>query len=122
MRASRSVCRARSLAAAASSRSKPAGLARAGGLGLEAHEARARDLDLVLELAEPRAGEGRVHAQQHVALAHPVAVTYQQLGDDAALEVLHELAVAVGDHHARRDRRGIEPREDRPAEEAAEGD
>ena len=66
------------------------------------------------------AGAHVLERDQRVALAHPVAVADVDGGDDAALEVLHGLALALGADHAGCHRRARERHAPGPGPAAAE--
>jgi hypothetical protein len=70
--------------------------------------------------AGPR--RGVVEADQDLSGRDLLALAHQDLADDAALQVLHRLAVAVDADHAGRDGRALQGRQRRPADEAGQED
>nr|WP_051045307.1 hypothetical protein [Tistrella mobilis] len=63
---------------------------------------------------------GVVQAEQQLTRLHPIAFTHRQFGDDAAIAVLHGLAVVFHHHHAGGDRGAVERGESGPAAQHAE--
>src|SRR5258706_1389642 len=65
-------------------------------------------------------GQHRVHAHQHLALAHCLALPHQDLLDDALLGRLHDLEVARGHELALGHRDDVEATEARPQDYAGD--
>ncbi len=66
-------------------------------------------------------GMGVLEADEHITARDRVAVAHQDLLDQTAFQMLHALAFALHDDHARGDGSAVERSERRPGAEAAEG-
>src|SRR5262245_44597509 len=92
----------------------------AGQFGQQAHFGGAQHEILLGQYFELGPGLGIVEHDQHVSGANTVTFLDPQILDDAAIEVLYALAVALHLDHAIGDNGAIERREGRPRAEAAE--